>query len=78
MAADDGCLDLRIGVGEGCAAAGARGPRELALVPTAAGREDVWEEFGEEGAGAGETGTDYGDVAFYSGPGGSADVVVCS
>lgn len=80
-AADDGGLDLGCWiVGEVCAAAGARGPGEpaaLALVAAAAGGEDVWEEFGEEGACAGKAGADYGHVAFYRGPGGGADVVVC-
>jgi hypothetical protein len=37
----------------------------------------VGEEFGEEGARAGEGGADYGDVAFDGGPFCGADVVVC-
>lgn len=66
--------------GEICAPAGPRGPGEhaaLALVAAAAGGEDVWEEFGEEGACARKAGADYSHVAFYCGPGGGADVVVC-
>lgn len=35
------------------------------------------EEFGEEGAGAGQGGADDGNIAFDGGPFGGADVVVC-
>jgi len=58
-------------------AAGAGGSCCFAAVAVTGGGEEMGEEPGEECAGTREGGADDGDVAFDSGPGGSADVVVC-
>lgn len=65
------------GVASECTAAGAGGSG-LAAVAIAACGEDMGEKLREECAGAGEGRADDGDVAFDGGPGGGADVVVCS
>jgi hypothetical protein len=56
-------------------ASGAAAAARVRIVMVAVG-EEAREELGDEGPGSGETGADYGDVAFYRGPAGGADVVV--
>lgn len=76
----DGGRRLEV-VGQVVSAAAARGVVALGVVVVgvvvaATGGEEARQEARDEGARAGETGADDGDVAFHGGPGGCAGVVV--
>lgn len=75
--ADNGGQDFRVSVSCKDVAAGSRRPRGPAAIAVASGGENVRQEFGEEGACAGETGADDCYVALNGGPGCCADVVIC-